>query len=113
MSTLALSEDAKASPVPHQACAFVLILPALAAIAYPWLLQAILWLLHLFQVAAPPGPAAITVTVLAILVSASVVMAVAFTRALALGRIGAGPAGPRLLAHPAFGAPSLPGVHIA
>jgi hypothetical protein len=81
-------------------------LPGLAAIAYPFLLSAIGWLLGQFQVAVPPDPAAVTVTVLAILASASAVMGVAFGRALALGRVG-GPSAPRLVAHLAFATPTL------
>lgn len=100
MDALALDQRAKAAP------AIVLVLPALAAIAYPFLLSAIAWLLRVFQAAAPPGPAIITVTVLAILTCASAVMGVAFARALSLGRIGAGTSG-RLLAHLAFATPSL------
>ena len=107
MSTLALNEGAGAVPAANQTRVFVLVLPALAAIAYPWLLLAISWFLHFFQIAAPPNPTMITVIVLAILISASAVMAVAFTRALALGRIGAAPTSARLLAHLAFAAPSL------
>ncbi len=82
-------------------------LPALAAIAYPFLLSAISWLLRVFQVAAPPSSGVITVTVLAILTSASGVMGLAFARALSLGRIGAGAGSFRLLAHLAFAVPSL------
>lgn len=82
-------------------------LPALAAIADPFLLSAISWLLRVSQVAAPPSPAVITVTVLAILASASGAMGVAFARALSLGRIGAGADSFRLLAYLAFAAPSL------
>lgn len=109
MSTLALDEGAKTVTGPR---GFVLVLPALAAIAYPWLLLAVSWLLHAFQIAPPPGPAVITVTVLAILASSSAVMVVAFVRALALGRqaLGrksAGATGARLLAHLAFATPSL------
>jgi len=107
MSSLALDEEAKASPAANRSRVFALVLPVLAAIAYPFLLWAISWLLHVSQVAAPPSPAVITVTVLAILASASGVMGVAFARALSLGRIGAGTGGFRLLAHLAFAVPSL------
>jgi len=69
------------------------VLPALAA--------------RIFQLAAPPGPAVIIVTVLAILASALGVMGVAFAHALSLGRIGAGAGNFRLLAYLAFVAPSL------
>jgi hypothetical protein len=72
---------------------------ALAAIANQFLPSAISWLLPVSQLAAPPSPAVITVTVLAILASASGVMGVAFARALSLGRIGAGVGSGRLLAH--------------
>jgi hypothetical protein len=68
---------------------------------------ALSWLLRVFQVAAPPSPAVITVTAPAILASASSVMGVAFARAMSLGRIGAGTGSFRLLAHLAFAAPSL------
>lgn len=57
------------------------------------------------QLAAPPSPAVITVTVLAILASASGMMGVAFARALSLGRIGAGTGNFRFLAHLAFAVP--------
>ncbi|HUO02518.1 MAG TPA: hypothetical protein VMU31_07050 [Rhizomicrobium sp.] len=107
MSTLALDERAKAVPIAAESRGFVLVLPALAAIAYPWLLAAISRLLHVFQVTAPPGAVAVTLIVLAILTSAVSVMALAFGRALALGRIGAGASGGRLLAHLVFAVPSL------
>jgi hypothetical protein len=107
MSSLALDEEAKASLAANRSHVFALVLPALAAIAYPFLLLALSRLLRVFQVAAPPSPTIITVTVLAILASASGVMWVAFARALSLGRIGAGAGSFRLLAHLAFAAPSL------
>ena len=107
MSSLALDDGAKAAPAANRSRVFALVLPALAAIAYPFLLSAISWLLRVSQIAAPPRPGVITVTVLAILASASGVMGVAFARALSLGRIGAGMDGFRLLAHLAFTAPSL------
>jgi hypothetical protein len=107
MNAFALDQRAKTSPATNRSRAFALVLPALAAIAYPSLLSAIFWLLRVFQAAAPPSRAVITVTVLAILVSASGVMGVAFARALSLGRIGAGTSSFRLLAHLAFAAPSL------
>jgi hypothetical protein len=83
------------------------VLPALAAIADPFLLSAISWLLRVSQVTAPPSPAVITVTILAILASALSVMGVVFARALSLGRIGAGVGSGRLLTHLAFAAPPL------
>lgn len=107
MSSFALDNGAKASPAANRPRVFALVLPALAAIAYPFLLSAISWLLRVFHVAAPPSSAVITVIVLAILASASGVMGVAFARALSLGRIGAGMGGFRLLAHLAFAVPSL------
>ncbi|HEY5083580.1 MAG TPA: hypothetical protein VII48_03590, partial [Rhizomicrobium sp.] len=107
MSSLALDEEAKASLAANRSHVFALVLPALAVIAYPFLLLSLSWLLRAFQVAAPPSPTIITVTVLAILASASGVMGVAFARALSLGRIGAGAGSFRLLAHLAFAAPSL------
>jgi hypothetical protein len=85
--------------------AIVFVLPALAAIADPFLLSATSWLLRVSQVAAPPSPAVNTVTALAILASASGAMGVAFARALSLGRIGADVGSGRLLAHRAFAAP--------
>ncbi|HEX4117396.1 MAG TPA: hypothetical protein VHX99_01225 [Rhizomicrobium sp.] len=106
MSSLALDNGAKAPPAADRSRVFALVLPALAATAYPFLLSAISWLLRASQVTAPPSPLTITVTVLAILISVSAVMGVAFARALSLGRIGAGTSG-RLLAHLAFTAPSL------
>ena len=106
MSTLALDDGAKASSATGRSRVFALVLPALAAIAYPFLLSAISWLLRVSHVAAPPSSTAVMVTVLAILTCASGVMALAFARALSLGRIGAGTGG-RLLAHLAFAAPSL------
>lgn len=85
----------------------VLIIPALAAIAYPLLLQAISGLIRLFHVVStPPNPTAIAILVLTILTSALAVMAVAFVRAEKLGRLGASPPG-RLLAHLAFTTPTL------
>ena len=107
MNAFALDQRAKTSPASGEPRAIIFVLPALAAIAYPFLLSAISWLLRAFQVTAPPGPAVITVTVLAILASASGVMGVTFARALSLGRIGAGTGSFRLLAHLAFAAPSL------
>jgi hypothetical protein len=105
-SASVLDEAAKAPPVASGARVFSFVLPALAAIAYPFLLSAIAGLLQFFQVTAPPGPAAITVTVLAILASALAVMGIAFARALSMGHAG-GPAAPRLLAHLAFAVPTL------
>jgi hypothetical protein len=107
MNVFALDQRAKTSPASGEPRAIIFVLPALAAIAYPFLLSAIAWLLRAFQVTAPPSPAVITVTVLAILASASGVMGVAFARALSLGRIGAGTGSFRFLAHLAFAAPSL------
>ena len=100
MNAFTPDRRAKASP------AIVLVLPALAAIAYPLLLLAISAPLHVFQIAAPPSPAAIIVIVLAILISAWVVMGVAFARALSLAS-GLGAISGRMLAHLAFAAPSL------
>lgn len=106
MSTILLDDGAKAPSAATTSRWFVLVLPAFAAIAYPLLLAAISALLRFFQVSAPPGPGAIAIVVLAILASALAVMAVAFVRALELGRRGAGP-GARLLAHLAFTTPTL------
>jgi len=107
MSTLVLDDGAKVSPAASGVRIFSLVVPALAAIAYPLLLSAIAELLRLFQVGAPPSPAVITVTVLAILTAALAVMGIAFARALSLGRAGAGSVAPRLLAHLAFAVPTL------
>ena len=106
MSTLVLEEGANASPHANEMRAFNLVLPALAAIAYPLLLSAIAELLGLFRITAPPGPAAIIITVLAILGCALTVMGIAFARALSLGRAG-GSVAARLLAHLAFAVPTL------
>lgn len=106
MSTIALDDGVKTSPIASRSSAFSVVLPGLAAIAYPLLLSLIGWILGQFQVAVPPSPAAITVTVIAILASASAVMGVAFARALSLGRSG-GESTPRLLAHLAFATPTL------
>jgi hypothetical protein len=107
MNAFVLGQRAKTSPASGEPRAIVFVLPALAAIAYPFLLSAISGLLRVSQVTAPPSPAVITVTVLAILASALGVMGVAFARALSLGRIGAGVGSGRLLAHLAFATPSL------
>ncbi len=107
LNAFALDQRAKTSPASGEPRAIIFVLPALAAMAHPFLLSAISWLLRVSQVAAPPSSAVITVTVLAILASASGVMGVTFARALSLGRIGAGTGSFRLLAHLAFAAPSL------
>ena len=106
MTIVAMDDVAKASHDASGMRVFSLVLPALAAIAYPLLLSVIAGLLRLFQVSAPPSPPAIIATVLAILACALAVMAIAFARALSLGRAGASVA-PRLLAHLAFAAPTL------
>ena len=84
MSTIALDDGVKTSPIAGRSRVFSVVLPGLAAIAYPLLLSLIGWVLGQLQVTAPPDPAAITATVIAILASASAVMGVAFARALSL-----------------------------
>jgi hypothetical protein len=106
MSTLLVDEREKPLPAQNLSRLFVLVLPALAAIAYPWLLQAIAWLLRASGVLVPPSPGAIALAVFLILASAWGVMAISFSRALVLGR-GGESAGSRLLAHLAFASPSL------
>jgi hypothetical protein len=106
MSILLLDDGAKAPSAANSARWFVLVLPALAAIAYPLMLQAISALLRMAQISAPPSPPVIAVVVLAVLASAVAVMAVSFVQAQALSRQGAGSAG-RLLAHLAFTTPTL------
>ncbi|HKD46688.1 MAG TPA: hypothetical protein VKB67_03310 [Rhizomicrobium sp.] len=106
MSVLQLDDGAKAPSTVNFSSWFVLVLPALAAIAYPLFLLAISALLRLFQVSAPPGWAITALVALAILASAIGVMTVAFLWAQSLGRSGAGSAG-RLLAHLAFTTPTL------
>ena len=104
----ALLADDRENPLPAQNFphVFVLVLPALAAIAYPWLLLAVSWLLRVWGASVPPTPGVIALAVFLILASAWGVMAISFSRALALGRSGEG-AGSRLLAHLAFASPSL------
>ena len=107
MSTLMLRDAANTSSAVHPGRWFVLVLPALAAIAYPLLLQAIAVLLGLIGVVSPPSPTAIAIVAIAILACAMSMMAVAFARALVLGRSGVGSPASRLLAHLAFAVPSL------
>jgi len=106
MSTLLVDDREKALPAQSPSHSFVLVLPALAAITYPWLLLAISWLLRASGASVPPTPAVIALAVFLILASAWGVMATSFSRALVLGRGGDG-AGSRLLAHLAFASPSL------
>lgn len=106
MRTLLADGPEKARSPQNLSRSFVLVVPALAAIAYPWLLLAISWLLRTSGAVIPPSSGAITLAVLLILASAWAVMAISFARALALGRSGEG-AGSRLLAHLAFASPSL------
>ncbi len=61
MSMLLLDDGAKAPSAANSARWFVLVLPALAAIAYPLMLRAISALHANGQISAPPGPAVIAV----------------------------------------------------
>lgn len=87
-----------------------LILPALAAMIYPWLLSALSLVLRSFGVSAPPAANVVGVSTLVILLSAWGVMAVSALLALKLGRSGDDSRNAvrgRLLAHLAFAAPSF------
>lgn len=106
MSTLLVDDGEKAPSTQSLSHLFVLVLPALGAIAYPWLLLAVSWLLRASGALIPPAPAVIALAVFLILASAWMVMAISFARALVLGRSGED-AGSRLLAHLAFASPSL------
>ena len=106
MSTLLVGEREKALPAQNLSRLFALFLPGLVAIAYPWLLLAVSWLLRMSGASVPPSPGVIALAVFLILASAWVIMAISFARALALARSGEG-AGGRLLAHLAFASPSL------
>lgn len=107
MSTLLADQPACARSAPTVSRWLVLALPALGALAYAFLLAGLAWLVRAFHVTAPPGPGATFLVVLAILAAASAVMALAFGRALALGRQEGGSLPGRLVAHLAFAAPSL------
>jgi len=86
-----------------------LVLPILAAIAYPWLLAGITALIHAQAVPAPPSGGAVLLTTFAILACALSVMAVSAWIALMLAREENATATmrARATAHIAFASPSL------
>jgi hypothetical protein len=88
----------------------LLILPALAAMVYPWLLSALSLALRSFGVSVPPAANVVGGSTLVILLSAWSVMGISAALALKLGQIQSDNrlhVRGRLLAHLAFAAPSF------
>ena len=103
MSTLLVDERAEGAPLLRLG----FLLPALGALAYPFLLSAISFLLGQAHVAIPPSPGIIAVAALAILAVVCAVSAVSIAQALALGRFEPTNTPGRFLAHLGFATPSL------
>lgn len=102
MSTLLADEKASTHRFPLS-----LLLPAIGALLYPYLLAALSFVLTKEHVAIPPRPSVIAFSALAVLACVLLVLGIASARAMELGRSEPANAPGRWLAHLSFTTPSL------